>query len=381
VMAANGEQFYVCDAIVTDQGPNYILAKRLQHWRAMVVRANAAARSTTGLQAVVSSNVAPSTATLSVVSNKSFALAYQGMHHFRPVEVFQQETSSAVMALLLIHDVCNDHSAANPATPLRHPLTLFTATSFHGGAWRCAYKFGSIGAGSVLAAIATNYVTKGYLALYNGLQAVGWGAVLGQVALHALSRSAAPLWGPTLGRTVATFQWLAVLEVLHAAVGAVRSPVGTTFVQVLSRVLLVSAVQYDPVLQSRDNPFLWLMLVAWSVTEIVRYGYYAAGQWRPPPRLLTWLRYTLFLVLYPAGVAGEMGCLHRAIPGLERTPGPDAPFLVRHALHPILRWPLGYYAVVVPVYIVGLKTLYSYMLAQRRRILGDTAPKGKVKAE
>jgi len=37
----------------------------------------------------------------------------------------------------------------------------------------------------------------------------------------------------------------------------------------------------------------------------------------PPPGARvrpTWLRYTLFLVLYPAGVAGEMGCLHRAIP-------------------------------------------------------------------
>ena len=54
---------------VKEQGPNYCLAKRLQHWRAVLCRASGC---------VVSSNVAPATATASVVSNKSFALAYKG---------------------------------------------------------------------------------------------------------------------------------------------------------------------------------------------------------------------------------------------------------------------------------------------------------------
>ena len=50
------------------QGPNYALAKRLQSWRAMVARADGQP---------VSINVAPATATASVVSNPQFAAAYE----------------------------------------------------------------------------------------------------------------------------------------------------------------------------------------------------------------------------------------------------------------------------------------------------------------
>eukprot|EP00668_Euglena_longa_P028940 GGOE01036275.1.p1 GENE.GGOE01036275.1~~GGOE01036275.1.p1 ORF type:complete len:740 (+),score=209.66 GGOE01036275.1:167-2221(+) len=367
VTAENGEQFYVCDAIVPDQGPNYILAKRLQHWRAILARAN-------GCKA--SSNIAPSTATVSVVSNKSFALAYKGMHNFRPVEVFEQETSSAVMGLLLINDIKNENSVANPATPLRNPLLLFSETSFHGGAWRCGYKFGSIGIGSVLSAVFSNYIVRAYLTLYNAGQAAGWSVALGQILAHAASGSRSPLWG-AVGPTIGTFQWLAVLEVVHAVLGMVRSPAATTFVQVLSRVMLVSAVQYAPSTQGNDNAFLWLMCLAWSITEVVRYSYYGLGQLGLDNKLLTWLRYSLFLVLYPAGVAGEMGCLYKSIPAMKDTPPADAPVLVKHMLQPMLKNSLGYLLFIVPVYVVGLKTLYSYMLAQRKKIFGGAEKKSQ----
>jgi len=55
------------DGTVGDQGPNYILAKRLQHWRAVI-------EFTKGH--TISSNIAPSTATASVTSNAQFAAAY-----------------------------------------------------------------------------------------------------------------------------------------------------------------------------------------------------------------------------------------------------------------------------------------------------------------
>ena len=64
------------------------LAKRLQHWRAMVAYNNGHR---------VSSNIAPSTATLSVVSNRTFGWAYGGMPYFPPYEIFQQETTNAIM--------------------------------------------------------------------------------------------------------------------------------------------------------------------------------------------------------------------------------------------------------------------------------------------
>ena len=52
-----------------------------------------------------SSNIAPSTATISVVHNKQFAAAYGGFGFFHPMWVSWQETSNAVMCALLIYDV------------------------------------------------------------------------------------------------------------------------------------------------------------------------------------------------------------------------------------------------------------------------------------
>lgn len=79
VVAGDGSSLYLVDGLVNAQGPNYALAKRMQHWRAVVARQE--------YRCMVSSNIAPSTATASVVSNRLFAMAYGGMPFFKPMEV------------------------------------------------------------------------------------------------------------------------------------------------------------------------------------------------------------------------------------------------------------------------------------------------------
>jgi len=136
VKTTSGKELYITDGLVVEQGPNYALAKRMQHWRAMVARSEGFA---------VCSNVAPSTATESVVHNAQFAAAYGGIHYFRPMEIMYQQTSNAVMGALLIHDIRNLKGVAKPSTKLDSPLELFTSGAFHGGIWRVGYKFGKLG--------------------------------------------------------------------------------------------------------------------------------------------------------------------------------------------------------------------------------------------
>eukprot|EP00461_Guttulinopsis_vulgaris_P003624 UN03625 len=139
-----GNGNYIVNGLVIDQGPNYALAKRIQHWRAVLVSASGR---------MVSSNIAPSTATLSVVHNKSFAMAYKGMNSFKPFEVMMQETSNAVMGALLVHDVINKEKspknpqskAAKDAGVTENPHLLFAQGSFHGGVWRAGYLMNSLG--------------------------------------------------------------------------------------------------------------------------------------------------------------------------------------------------------------------------------------------
>ena len=56
------------------------------------------------------------------------------------------------------------------------------------------------------------------------------------------------------------------------------------------------------------------MLFAWTLTEIIRYSYYTLNLMNTNVGIITWLRYTLFIVLYPIGVTGELLCYYFALP-------------------------------------------------------------------
>lgn len=144
-----------------------------------------------------------------------------------------------------------------------------------------------------------------YLFFYNSISAAFWvGVILRLLILF-------PLVGPEyVSGGLETFtRWVqtgALLEVLHALSGLVRSPVITTAIQVASRILLVWGVVYMfP--QSGKVLAYSTMLFAWSFTEVVRYSYYAYNlRGKGVPSWLIWLRYNTFYVLYPLGVASEM---------------------------------------------------------------------------
>ena len=114
----------ICDSQVPQQGPNYVLAKRVQRWRATVARDGGA---------TVSMNVAPPTRTRSVLKNRVLAAAYAGAPRFG-VEVFEPATTKTLMAALLVHDL---HTGGGPA--LAHPWEDEARAAAHGGLWRIAY--------------------------------------------------------------------------------------------------------------------------------------------------------------------------------------------------------------------------------------------------
>jgi hypothetical protein len=114
----------ICDSLIAQQGPNYVLAKRLQRWRATVARDGGAA---------VSMNVAPPTRTRSVTRNRVLAAAYAGAGRFG-VEVFEPATTRTLMAALLVHDL---ETGGKPAAA--HPWEDEAHAAAHGGLWRIAY--------------------------------------------------------------------------------------------------------------------------------------------------------------------------------------------------------------------------------------------------
>ena len=116
----------------------------MQHWRAILAFSRGH---------VASSMIAPSTATISVIHNKTFAWAYGGMPAFG-YEIFKQETTNAVMSAILIHDVLNDDGPKSPRNAKKfgvdNALKLFSTESVHGGLWRSPYAVDSLGEASAL---------------------------------------------------------------------------------------------------------------------------------------------------------------------------------------------------------------------------------------
>lgn len=248
-----------------------------------------------------------------------------------------------------------------------------------------------------------------YLIGYNLVCAVLWFAILVRVLLLI------PLVGfENVGGGVGEFakwtQTLALLEVVHSAMGKtlslsfpsfeepitsgfnvppkfdihhltdiVRSPLPTTLMQVSSRLLLIWAVVNRYPSATAPSPFYSSMLLAWSVTEVIRYSYFVWNlQGAGVPGFVVWLRYNTFYVLYPVGIVSE--CL-----------------LVWKASVVAERWVQVVFWGVLGVYVpgesmlaggfgggkgwanegVGSYILFTHMMAQRRKVMRGKGVEGR----
>ncbi|KAL8443001.1 hypothetical protein Emed_006995 [Eimeria media] len=112
-----------------------------------------------------------------------------------------------------------------------------------------------------------------YMMLFNLLCAYAWGTVCVALAKHLLAHKfpdviSVSAW-PAIERPLFFAQSLAVLEVIHALLGLVRSSVTTTLMQVFSRLQLVWLL-FPAVPASRDNVALVTCVAAWSFAELLR---------------------------------------------------------------------------------------------------------------
>lgn len=157
-----------------------------------------------------------------------------------------------------------------------------------------------------------------------------------------------------------TYKWttaiqcLAVLEIVHSAIGIVRSPLMTTVMQVASRLLVVIGIWVVlPLAEGNYSPAYLTVHVAWCITEVVRYYYYALNLAGSVPAKLEWLRYNLFLVMYPLGISSELYMIYKALPEANYLSMYYALFLV----------------VAMATYVPGSPILFGHMLKQRKKFL------------
>ena len=174
-----------------------------------------------------------------------------------------------------------------------------------------------------------------YLVAYNVTCALAW-LYVDYLLLDALVlRAAGPAgaW-PAVAHVLPALQTAALLEVAHAALGLVRGSPFVAFVQVFARLAVLLGV-VAPVPAAQRSAAFGIMAAAWAAVEVPRYVYYvisaldrraaavaeARGAAPPTPSMpyaVKWLRYSLFVPLYPLGIAGELGCYWAGFDAVRR---------------------------------------------------------------
>ena len=100
-----------------------------------------------------------------------------------------------------------------------------------------------------------------YLVLYNLSCCIGWAGVwlltvlslIEDVPSIGIVKALAAVYNeePNLAELLALVQSAALLEIVHAAIGFVRSPVTVTAMQVMSRIVALFAIYFSPDAQSK----------------------------------------------------------------------------------------------------------------------------------
>ena len=191
---------------------------------------------------------------------------------------------------------------------------------------------------------------KNYLKAYNLFLALGWAALLLHFMYYDFQLD-------NIGLLLLNIcQGAAILEVVHAILKWVSSPIVTTAIQVASRVfilVLINLIGFEGYFTIWGINGLHLIMVAWSITEIVRYSLYLLNLLEKESKVLLFCRYTFFIVLYPAGVAGELLIIYSYLMPFEFS----------------LNIPTASFATLVLIYLIFFPKLYLHMWAQRKKKL------------
>ncbi|KAJ4986752.1 protein tyrosine phosphatase [Stagonosporopsis vannaccii] len=191
-----------------------------------------------------------------------------------------------------------------------------------------------------------------YLTLYNLLFAGLWASIGITTLRHASTGRFAVF--EAVEPTARWVQTLTLIEVVHAAIGLVKSPVSTTAIQVCTRVIQVWMIWWCFPASTADSLAFPVLVGAWAVADGIRYLYLALNLHGKAPAGLVWLRYTMFYPLYPVGIGAEWWLMYKSI-------GPVGE--VSRVLPPVFYFLLA-------LYVPGAYTMFTYMVKQRRKTLG-----------
>ncbi|CAD6996939.1 unnamed protein product [Ceratitis capitata] len=161
---------------------------------------------------------------------------------------------------------------------------------------------------------------KVYMVFYNLAQFIGYLYILIVMGLmyYRDGIMSMPKTYESVGNAMKFCQLLQYLEVLHPIFGYTKGSALMPFFQVSGRnFILFFMVEMEERMQTK--PVIFYVFVIWSIVEVIRYPYYLSNIFNLEIRLLTWLRYTIWIPLYPMGILCEGVIILRNLPYFEET--------------------------------------------------------------
>uniref|UniRef100_A0A8C4DU13 Very-long-chain (3R)-3-hydroxyacyl-CoA dehydratase n=1 Tax=Dicentrarchus labrax TaxID=13489 RepID=A0A8C4DU13_DICLA len=160
----------------------------------------------------------------------------------------------------------------------------------------------------------------GFLFIYNLVQFLGFSWIFVNMTVRLFIFGQDSLYDTfhTISDVMFFCQILAAVEVLNAAFGVVRTGVIPTLIQVVGRNFILFII-FGSLEEMHNRPVVFFVFYLWSSIEIFRYPFYMLGCFNTEWKTLTWLRYTIWIPLYPLGVIAEAVAVIQSIPIFHET--------------------------------------------------------------
>ncbi|XP_049579758.1 very-long-chain (3R)-3-hydroxyacyl-CoA dehydratase isoform X2 [Syngnathus scovelli] len=197
--------------------------------------------------------------------------------------------------------------------------------SWHNENGKCGEKFLHLLVAEVSASAAvcvSGYISlkTGFLYTYNLVQYLGFSWIFVNMTIRLLKFGEDSVYDTfhTISGVMFFCQILAAVEVLNAAFGLVRTGVIPTLIQVLGRNFVLFII-FGCLEEMQNKPVVFFAFYLWSAIEIFRYPFYMLGCFNSEWKILTWLRYSLWMPLYPLGALAEAVAVVQSIPIFDKS--------------------------------------------------------------
>lgn len=167
----------------------------------------------------------------------------------------------------------------------------------------------------------------------------------------------------SVGSSYAMLILFSSLEILHPMLGLVRGSFLFPFIQIGFK----SLVYFAFALNVQTYVSVRVLLIIWTLAELIRYPFYALSVVNVQFYWIIWLRYSAWIILYPIGILTEAVVIYQNLEYIQKTGRYS--YEMPNNLNASFYAPFIIYAYFYIGIWLGSYVMLSHMACQRRKVL------------